>query len=85
MYTTDIFFLASQLLCQTFGKLARHLSEFFLSFFNRAILHNEEDYSEPSVFRPERYLKDGLTNTSIQDPAAIVFGFGRRYVLYGPV
>ncbi|TFK28470.1 cytochrome P450 [Coprinopsis marcescibilis] len=43
-----------------------------------AMLRNEEDYPNPDVFSPERYLKDGTLNSSVPDPGTIVFGFGRR-------
>ncbi|EJF55964.1 cytochrome P450, partial [Dichomitus squalens LYAD-421 SS1] len=35
-----------------------------------------EDYE--AAFRPERFLKDGKLDHNAQDPAAIVFGYGRR-------
>jgi len=41
-----------------------------------AILHNPDDYPEPFVFNPERFLKDGKLNHKVRDPCA--FGFGRR-------
>ena len=44
----------------------------------RGILHDEDEYPEPSVFMPERFLKDGFLNPKIGDPAAILFGVGRR-------
>lgn len=33
-----------------------------------------KDYSQPEVFRPERYMED----KDLLDPREIVFGFGRR-------
>ena len=44
----------------------------------RAMLHNEDDYPDPSAFKPERFIKDGQINPNIRDPAMIAFGFGRR-------
>ncbi|KAJ6576409.1 cytochrome P450 [Mycena vulgaris] len=41
-----------------------------------AITHNAEDYPEPFVFNPDRFLKDGQLNPKVRDPSA--FGFGRR-------
>ncbi|KAH9478040.1 Cytochrome P450 monooxygenase 98 [Psilocybe cubensis] len=43
-----------------------------------AMLHNEEDYPEPSLFKPERFIKDGKLNPNVRDPAEMAFGFGRR-------
>lgn len=42
-----------------------------------AILHDKEEYMEPSVFRPERFLKDGKLDSDVHEPLA-AFGFGRR-------
>jgi len=43
-----------------------------------AMLHNEDDYPDPSAFKPERFIKDGQLNPNIRDPALMAFGFGRR-------
>ncbi|KAK7043906.1 hypothetical protein VNI00_008072 [Paramarasmius palmivorus] len=44
-----------------------------------AMLHDPEVYPEPSVFKPERFLKaDGTPNPDAKDPGAFAFGFGRR-------
>ncbi|KAF9074000.1 cytochrome P450 [Rhodocollybia butyracea] len=44
-----------------------------------SILHNEEEYPEPHLFNPSRFLDaDGKLNPDIKDPASAVFGFGRR-------
>jgi cytochrome P450 len=43
---------------------------------------DEEVYPDPESFKPERFMKDGALNKEIRDPRDIVFGFGRRYVLY---
>ncbi|KAF9001512.1 cytochrome P450 [Cyathus striatus] len=44
----------------------------------RAMLHNEQDYPDPHLFKPERFLKDGKLNDEIKNPEDIAFGFGRR-------
>ncbi|KAJ7857081.1 cytochrome P450 [Mycena olivaceomarginata] len=43
-----------------------------------ALLHDETMYSNPEVFRPERFLLDGKLNPAIRDPEMVAFGFGRR-------
>ncbi|KAF8910209.1 cytochrome P450 [Gymnopilus junonius] len=44
-----------------------------------AMLHNEDDYPDPSSFKPERFLtKDGKLNPTVRDPGLMAFGFGRR-------
>ena len=42
------------------------------------MLHNESDYPDASAFKPERFLKDGVLDPSVRDPATVAFGFGRR-------
>ncbi|KAK7688871.1 hypothetical protein QCA50_007561 [Cerrena zonata] len=43
------------------------------------ILHNPDDYPEPELFKPERYLAaDGSINPDVMDPSASCFGYGRR-------
>jgi hypothetical protein len=47
--------------------------------WDRAILQNEEDFPEPTAFKPERFLHpDGRLNRTVTDPASVAFGFGRR-------
>lgn len=43
-----------------------------------AMLYNEDDYPDPHVFKPERFIKDGQIDPNVRDPALIAFGFGRR-------
>ncbi|KAI0371168.1 cytochrome P450 [Pilatotrama ljubarskyi] len=44
-----------------------------------AMLHDEEAYTEPSRFNPDRFLKpDGTTDLAVRDPSSAAFGFGRR-------
>ncbi|KAJ3814477.1 cytochrome P450 [Lentinula aff. lateritia] len=44
-----------------------------------SILHNEDDYPEPHLFNPSRFLdSNGQIDPAIKDPAFPVFGFGRR-------
>ena len=46
----------------------------------RSILHNEEQFEEPMVFKPERFLTaDGQIDPTILNPFDVAFGFGRRY------
>lgn len=46
------------------------------------MLNDPEDYPEPEVFKPERFLKlvDGqyVCDESVRDPRTVQFGFGRR-------
>jgi hypothetical protein len=50
-----------------------------LNFFDRAIMHNPEDYPNPETFNPSRYLTlEGKLDPSIRDPRTACFGFGRR-------
>ena len=51
-----------------------------MTTYRRAILHDPEQYPEPHEFKPERFLKDGVLDPTVQDPDSAAFGFGRRYV-----
>ncbi|KAF9045251.1 cytochrome P450 [Panaeolus papilionaceus] len=43
-----------------------------------AMLQDEKEYPDPTVFKPERFLRYGKLNPDIRDPALMAFGFGRR-------
>ncbi|KZW01067.1 cytochrome P450 [Exidia glandulosa HHB12029] len=43
-----------------------------------AILRDEDTYSNPDTFNPERFLKDGRLDPDVQDPRVTFFGYGRR-------
>lgn len=42
-------------------------------------MRNAAVYDDPEVFRPERYIRDGVLHLGEYDPAKFVFGFGRRW------
>lgn len=44
----------------------------------RAILHDEKVYPDPFTFNPERFIKDGKLDHTVQDPELAAFGYGRR-------
>ncbi|KAI0752764.1 cytochrome P450 [Daedaleopsis nitida] len=43
-----------------------------------ACMHDPEVYANPDDFNPERFVQDGILNTSVRDPFNYIFGFGRR-------
>ncbi|KAM5536777.1 hypothetical protein V8D89_009495 [Ganoderma adspersum] len=43
-----------------------------------ACMHDPEVYEDPDDFKPERFIRDGKLDASVRDPAAFVFGYGRR-------
>lgn len=48
-------------------------------------MHDPEEYKDPDVFRPERFISErGNLDPSVRDPAKFVFGFGKRFVLILP-
>jgi hypothetical protein len=54
-----------------------------IEFIYRSMTRDEEVYPDAESFKPERFIKDGALNENIKDPPDIVFGFGRRWVLFG--
>ncbi|RPD77315.1 cytochrome P450 [Lentinus tigrinus ALCF2SS1-7] len=56
-----------------------HLEKGSLVMVNHwAILHYEKHYPDPHTFNPARFLKDGVLDPDVLDPAEAAFGFGRR-------
>lgn len=54
-------------------------SEILRSTRYRTILHDEQNYSQPMDFIPERFLNaDGTENEEVLDPGTAAFGYGRR-------
>ncbi|KZV94618.1 cytochrome P450 [Exidia glandulosa HHB12029] len=49
------------------------------------MLRNEGTYPEPHSFLPERFLKEGRLDPTVQDPRIPVFGWGRRVCVGQPV
>ncbi|KAI0328373.1 CyP450 monooxygenase [Cubamyces sp. BRFM 1775] len=43
-----------------------------------AYSRDSRHYPDPEVFRPERFLMNGLPSPDVLDPFAFVFGYGRR-------
>ncbi|TFK92563.1 O-methylsterigmatocystin oxidoreductase [Polyporus arcularius HHB13444] len=43
-----------------------------------ACMHDPQVYEDPDVYRPERFLKDGLLDPTVRDPFNYAFGYGRR-------
>ncbi|KAI0767394.1 cytochrome P450 [Fomes fomentarius] len=43
-----------------------------------ACMHDPEVFADPDTFCPERYMRDGVLDATVRDPAAFTFGFGRR-------
>lgn len=44
-------------------------------------MHDSNAFVDSFKYRPERYLRDGRLDSTVRDPAAAVFGFGRRRVV----
>ena len=43
-------------------------------------MHDPKIFEDPHAFRPERFMHDGELDPIVLDPAAFVFGYGRRHV-----
>lgn len=43
-----------------------------------AMLHDEVTYPDPFSFKPDRFMKEGQLDLTVEDPAIAAFGFGRR-------
>lgn len=43
-----------------------------------SVMNDEIAYPHPTAFRPERFLKDGIIDQSVRNPAGASFGYGRR-------
>ncbi|KAF7973518.1 hypothetical protein HWV62_14936 [Athelia sp. TMB] len=43
-----------------------------------AVFHDESVYPDHLAFKPERFLKDGRLDPTVQDPDVVSFGHGRR-------
>ena len=57
------------------GYVSSHLD---VDDWHRGCMHDPKVYDKPEEFRPDRFIRDGKLDPNIQDPATIVFGFGRR-------
>lgn len=55
-----------------------HLSHLTTHSANRFMLRDPRTYSNPSMFKPERFLPHHEMQPEL-DPRTICFGFGRRY------
>ena len=44
-------------------------------------MHNLEVYSDPNVFLPERFIRDGKLDSDDRGPYQFAFGFGRRWIV----
>ncbi|CDO71681.1 hypothetical protein BN946_scf184915.g25 [Trametes cinnabarina] len=43
-----------------------------------AMMQDADAYDKPREFYPDRFIRDGKLDTTVRDPAAYVFGYGRR-------
>ena len=89
MSTTTIIYPPTQLWFPTNGDsyiLSPNIEIYSFSqpLLRRAMLNDVRDYPEPHIFKPERFLKNGIldTGSSVRDPVDIAFGFGRRWALF---
>ena len=59
------------------AAISRFSNSNFQTPLDRAMLNDKQDYPEPHVIKPERFLKNGKLDSSVKDPMEIAFGFGR--------
>lgn len=64
------------------SQLCHRFNKTLANDFQRLAMHDTETWTDPEVFRPERFM-DSANDTS-PDPALYVFGFGKRYVTAAP-
>ncbi|TBU21985.1 O-methylsterigmatocystin oxidoreductase [Dichomitus squalens] len=43
-----------------------------------ACMHDPAEYEDADEFRPERFIRDGKLDSTVRDPLAFAFGFGKR-------
>ncbi|RPD77552.1 cytochrome P450 [Lentinus tigrinus ALCF2SS1-7] len=43
-----------------------------------ACLHDPDVYSDPDLFLPDRFIRNGNLDPSVRDPSDFIFGYGRR-------
>lgn len=48
-------------------------------------MRDEQHYLDPDKYNPDRFLENGKLREKECDPKNVVFGFGRRYVPFGPL
>ena len=63
---------------QCLARLHSSVGAFQTNYLTRAIFYDEKVYSEPEIFNPDRFMKDGKLDPDVFDPTIVAFGFGRR-------
>lgn len=48
-------------------------------------MRDELHYLDPDKYNPDRFLENGKLRQEEWDPNNVVFGFGRRFVPFGPL